>query len=258
MTREVPLDTQRILIPADDQDTVAIRVALTYAVDICQKSNGAVKDAILFLPGKDLVGSSTLTTVIGNANAKTLAKGNPLLLATGVQVLLHTPKTLGNIVSPSVLIAVYADQQMMDLVDTKHNLLAIVAVPHLHDALDQWNSTWTPTVHGEATRAPQQLIDDPVFEQALVALSGGINLSNALLNPRDKDHAETTLRILRANGHAQDPTQIRSWAIRHRWHPKAADELRQLAIKVQSLKGKPKLADAEQAARSYAFWRSKI
>lgn len=135
------MDTQRILISADDQDTVAIRVALTYAVDIFQKSNGAVKNAILFLPGKDLVGSSTLTTVIGVASAKTRWPRALLLLATGVQLLLHTPKNLGNIVSSSVLIAVYADQQMMDLVDTKHNLLAIVVVPHLHVALDQWNST---------------------------------------------------------------------------------------------------------------------
>ena len=42
---------------------------------------------------------------------------------------------------------------------------------------------------------------------------------------------------------------LRAWAIRHRWHPDAANELAALATRISSLKAKPKLERAEDGKR---------
>jgi hypothetical protein len=42
------------------------------------------------------------------------------------------------------VIAVYADQRMMDAIDSNQSLKAVVCVPHLADAVDSWKRTWNP------------------------------------------------------------------------------------------------------------------
>jgi hypothetical protein len=171
---------------------------------------------------------------------------------------LETIRTLKWVSKPSVLISIYSDQKMLDQVDAVKNLLGIVAVPHMPEALDSWQKTWSPIIHGVPQSPEQSLISDPVVEQGLMSLTNGINLSHSLLNPRDKEHAERTLRILRANGHMEKPENLRSWAIKNGWHPKAAEELEKLAGKVFSLKSKPRLSDPDTAKRTYDYWRSKV
>lgn len=171
---------------------------------------------------------------------------------------LETVRTLRWVVKPSVLISVYSDQKMLDQVDSVKSLLGVVAVPHIPEALEKWEKTWSPTIHGVLKQPAQKLIVDPIFEQALISLTHSINLSHSLLNPRDKEHADRTLRILRVNNHAESSENLRSWAVRNGWPPKAADELEKLATKVQSLKSKPRLPDPEVAKKTYEYWCSKI
>jgi hypothetical protein len=191
---------------------------------------------------------------LGDSDAKILRAGGKTKLPGGTPMRLETINTLKSVPSPSVLIAIYSDQKMLDQVDAMVGLLGIVAVPHIPEALNRWEKTWSPIIHGAVTQNPPKLIDDPIVEQALVSLTTTINLSHSLLNPRDKQAADRTLRILRANGHAADPANLRAWATKNGWHPKAAKELEGLASKPWSLKSKPQLPDPDSAKGTYNYW----
>lgn len=252
------MSTIRVLVPGDDQSEEAISLAFGYADEICKLSQGTVQEAILFVPGKESVKFTTLTSALGERNAKKLHDGGIVALPSGMPMHLETIRTLRWVTKPSVLISIYSDQKMLDQVDSTKNLFGIVAVPYIPEALERWQKTWSPTVHGAPKQSAQKLIGDPVVEQALVSLTHGINLSHSLLNTRDKEHSNRTLRILRANGHVEKPENLRSWAVKNGWHPKAAEELEKLAIKVLSLKSKPRLSDPDVAKRTYDYWCSKI
>ena len=251
------METIRILIPGDDQSVNAISLVFSYTNAICKLSKGAVQEAILFVPGKTSVKFTTLSAALGERYAKTLHGGGTVALPSGIPMRLETVRTLRWATKPSVLIAVYSDQKMLDQVDSVKNLFGVVAVPHIPEALEKWEKTWSPTIHGGPKQPAQKLIVDPIVEQALISLTHSINLSHSLLNPRDKDHADRTLRILRVNNHVESSENLRSWAVKNGWHPKAADELEKLATKVQSLKSKPRLSDPEVAKKTYEHWCSK-
>lgn len=246
----------RVLIPCDDQK--AELIAFNYANEICKLSKGLIQEAILFIPGKENIRFTTLSAALGEATAKKLLAGDTFSLPCGIPMRLETIRTLKFVTKPTVLISVYSDQEMLDQVDPITNLFGIVAIPHIPDALEKWQKTWSPVVHGEVEQSAEKLIKDPIFEQALIALTHGVNLSHALLNPRDKEHSNTTLRILHNKGHREAPTNIRSWAIKNGWHPKAANELEALASKTLALKSKPRLENPEVAKNTYEYWCSKV
>jgi len=252
------VETIRVLIPNDDQSVDAISLAFSYANEICKVSQGTIQEVILFVPGKDSVKFTTLSSALGERNAKILHDGGVVSLPSGIPIRLETIRTLRWVTKPSVLISVYSDQKMLDQVDATKNLFGIVAVPHIPEALERWQKTWSPEVHGAAKQSVQTLIGDLIVEQALISLTHSINLSHSLLNPRDKEHTDRTLRILRTNGHAEKPENLRSWAIKNGWHPKAAEELEKLAVKVLALKSKPRLSDPYVAKTTYDYWCSKV
>lgn len=250
------MKTIRVLIPSDDQKAEVI--AFGYADEICKLSEGFIQEAILFVPGKENIQYTSLSTALGEKNTKKLHTGGTINLPCGIPMRLETIRTLRFVTKPSVLISVYSDQKMLDQVDPIKNLYGIVAIPYIPEALEKWRKTWSPTVHGTAEQPTEKLINDPIFEQALIELTHGVNLSHTLLNPRDKEHANTTLRILHTKGHIEAPTNIRSWAIKNGWHPKAANELEALALKVLALKSKPRLPNPEVAQHTYNYWCSRV
>ncbi|MCS0504314.1 hypothetical protein [Ancylobacter mangrovi] len=143
---------------------------------------------------------------------------------------------------------------MMEKVDGLAGLIGVVVVPEFPGEVDAWSARWTPVVHGQQSTAPVKLISDTVVKKALQGLSEWVNLSHAVMNPRDKEHANETLRILRAKGHILDPDKVKSWAIQNGWKPTAADELAKLAAKIQALKSKPSISDFYNAHGKYQSW----
>ncbi|RUW72392.1 hypothetical protein [Mesorhizobium sp. M2A.F.Ca.ET.067.02.1.1] len=156
----------------------------------------------------------------------------------------------------SVLIVYYAAPDILDLVDGLHNVAGVVAVPDLPGTADDWARRWGAIVHGQEQQPPVALIDDPVVVRGLEALTRIVNLSTGLLHPRDKDHANETLRILRAHGHQDPSPHIKSWAIRNGWRPDGAADLEILSRKIWSLKSKPSLSSFHNATVRYERWRN--
>lgn len=246
----------RVVVPIDDMDAESWHVAAGYAQEIALRTEPPVSELVLLTHSKAQLRGTSLEGHIGSGAAKALAAGRAADLGSGMALRHETLQTLRYPARAVVIIAFYADDRMLEFVDGLSRIAGVVAVPDLGDAGKLWRERWAPIVHGQANEpAAAPLIDDPVVVKALEVLSAISNLAHSVMHPRDKEHANETLRILRAKGHALDGGKIKSWAIRNDWKPGAAQELGNLATRVAGLKGKPSLAGFHDPQGRYARWQ---
>jgi hypothetical protein len=247
------MPTTRVLVPIDSAQLAAWQTAIAAADAICAQAGPPLPEVILLTHTKQQLKGTTLAGHLGTM-AKSLAAGQSATLPCGAVLRAETLQTIGLMSRPSVVIAAYADEKMLTTLDGFRQAAGIVALPEFVGGVANWEALWNPFVPGQASKAASVLISDTRVEKALQFLTGYINLSHAMLNPRDKSHADETLRILAAKGHALDPANIKGWAMRNGWHPTAAGELGALATKIKGLSAKPSLAKISSAQSRYDAW----
>lgn len=245
----------RVVVPLDSQDPEAWQYALAYAKKIASAASPPVQKYILLTHTKQQLKGTVLGDHVGASASKALLANKPIALSDGGQLRHETLQTLGMTGRGAVMIAYFADDKMLESIDGLDMVAGVVAVPDLVGLADKWIARWNPVIHGqERAAAAEPLVTDPVIVKALTSLTSLVNLSHGLLNPRDKASADETLRILRSNGHKLEPDQIKSWAIRNKWKPGAADDLAKLATRVRDLKTKPSLISFYNPNGKYQAW----
>lgn len=248
------MSTKRILIPDTTFDGDAIRTALQCLVGLMAEDAG-VRRCLLLIPAKGNLQSTTLEQVLGRKASKLLSDGKEMRLGDGA-VRLETIRSFKSHTSGDVVIAVYADQKMMDAVDSNRSLKAVICVPRLPDAVDDWNRTWNPIMPG-GRQEEVRLIANAIVEAALASLTGRINLSHRVLHPSDTEAVKDAFRILRAHRQTEDPVNMRAWCIKQGWHAGAADEAMKYATKAFALRSKPNVQGAHWASDIYEQWEKK-
>lgn len=246
----------RLVIPIDSDDPDAWSFAIGYAEAIGMQAQPLAKEYVLLTHGKQQLKHTSLAQHMGDAAAKALLANRTVGMPQGNQLRHTTMQTLGGYAPGAVIVAYYADEKMLEMLDGIDGLVGIVAVPDLPNQIDGWIARWNAAVHGQTPSAPTVLISDAVVEKALSSLSSWINLSHNVMNPRDKEHADETLRILRAKGHVFEPDKVKSWAIRNGWKPGAADELAKLATRIGALQTKPSLGKYHDPQGRYDRWKA--
>lgn len=245
----------RILIPIDSQDPDSLAYAFEYAKKIFEVHNKGA-NVVLLVHTKAQISSTSLAGHLGSSLAKSLSKGKTAQLQPGQHVQLQTLKTLGQMLSDTIIIGFYADDKMFDVIDDRKNLIGAIAVPDFKGDADMWAARWGAIIHGEERAAAAKLIEDQVVENALTQLFAMVNPSTGIGHPRDKEYANNVLRILRAKSHTLDAEAIRSFAIQKGWRSRNAADLAKLATKIASLKNKPSLAKIYNAQDRYESWSS--
>jgi hypothetical protein len=243
----------RVVVPLDSQDRMTFGIAVGYGEKIARAAG--VSDVILVTHTKSQLKHTALFGILGPAVSKALANGKTASLGSWGTMRGETMKTIGHRARNAVVIAYYADEKLLDIVDGLHGVVGVVAVPWVPGEADGWVARWNAVVHGQQTQQPQVLIGDQVVVRALETLTAIINLSTGLGHPRDKQMANEILRILRAKGHRDPSGTIKSWAIRNNWSPSAASELEALAKKIWSLKTKPSLSGFHDPDGRYESWK---
>ena len=244
----------RVLVPLDSQDEQTFGLALAYAEQIAKAAG--VANVILLTHNKGQLDGTSLSRLLGPAASKALIKGKTTSLSWGGRLHAETMKTLRYQAQNAVVIAYYANEELLDFVDGLHGVAGTVAVPWVPGEADGWAARWNALVHGQKKQATAVLIDDTVVVRALETLTTIINLSTELGHPRDKQQANEILRILRAKGHGDPSGAIKSWAIRHNWSPNAATDLEALARKIWSLKSKLSLSGFHDPDGRYERWKA--
>lgn len=246
------VEIDRVLVPIDSQSDEAVQTAFGYAKAICEKTGST--DVILLTHTKHQLDHTSLSRALGSRAVGSLRKG-PIALTPGIKLHAETMRTLRWPARNSVIVVYYAETSILDLADGTRNVAGVVAVPDIPGEADSWAKRWGVIVHGQKREPPVPLIEDEVVVRALSGLTRMVNLSTGLGHPRDKQHADEVLRILRAKGHSDPTPNIRSWAIRNGWRPDDAVKLEELSRKIWALKGKPSLASFHNPSERYARWR---
>lgn len=247
-------EIHRVAILEDSQDSESWGLALGYAKLICERSNPKIQDIVLLVHTKQVFAGTVLAGFLGKSAAKTLGSGGPVSLPWGGSMRLATLQTMRTATRPTLVVAYFADEKLLEFIDGLRGVSAVIAVPDLEDGAKKWIDRWGVAVHGQKSSTRRTLIDDPVFEKGLEAITRGVNLAHGLMNSRDKGYADEVLRILRAKGHTADPEMVKSWSIKHGWQPSAATELAALARKIADLKAKPSLAKYYNPEGKYESW----
>ncbi|WP_268562115.1 hypothetical protein [Pseudomonas protegens] len=86
------------------------------------------------------------------------------------------------------------------------------------------------------------------------SLTKVVNRAQNTMHPSDEDHAKRILRILRSRNHQEPAENIKLWAIKNGWLPKAAERLETLAEKAFALRSKQKLDNPVHAEQIYQRW----
>lgn len=244
----------RIIVPIDSMETEAWKLAFGYADAMAVQQTPPVRDVVLLTHTKDQIRHTSLAGFLGQGIALALGKGRTINLPSGATLRHATMRTIGFSANKSIVIVSYGEERILNLVDGLRGLVGVVVVPEFANSADKWAERWNPIVHGEKRTAPVPLIDDAVVAKAFKELALFVNLSHSFIHPRDRQHINETLRILRAKGHILEPSKIESWAIRNGWQPKAAGELANFAGKIAALKSKPSLAGFFDPDTRYARW----
>lgn len=248
------MSTKRILIPDTAFDGGAIRTAFQCLVCVMAEDVG-IRRCLLFIPAKRNIQSTTLEQVLGSKDSKILSDGKEVRLGEGA-LRLETIKTFRPYAPGDAVIAIYADQKMMDAIDSNRSLKAVICVPHVPGAVDDWKRTWNPILPGDR-QEEVRLIGNPVVEAALASMTRRINLGHRVLHPSDTEAVKDAFRILRAHRQTEDPVNIRGWCIKHDWHAGAADEAMRYAAKAFALRSKPSVQGAHWAPDIYDQWERK-
>lgn len=245
----------RVVAAKDGYQADAFELALAYVGAVLKARPDSNPDIVLLTHTKHQLLHTSLAGMLGAAAAKALGSGKSV--GTPVGRFRHaTLRTIGRSVRDGIIIPFYADEKMLDEVDSMLGILAIVAVPHQEGDAASWAVRWNATVHGQDKKAPSRLITDPVIERAMKTVTLLSNISYGALQTRDAKHADEVFRILRHKGHDLVPEQIKSWAIREQWHPGAATEVAKIAAKVKTLKSKPSISSYYNVDERYSRWKN--
>lgn len=234
-----------------------LQAAFRAAESLCRKPESGIARVAILVPTKaNASTSTTLGAHLGENVCKAFEKGQQVSIC-GLPASLVTKKTLTNLPADTLVICVYASQDMMDRIDSFGRPAAIIALPYAEHVIDPWISAWSPLINDIPQAQIGATISDPIVRIAMEGLSGRINLSHGFLNPRDKEAAVRTLRILRRMKHVMAAENVRAWAVAHEWRPSAANELGELVSKTMALKTAPKIDRLKEAKSTYDYWVEK-
>lgn len=229
----------RYIIPPKYGEKGPIIEALKLIISL-HKGSDQSKEITLLIPTKSQLDGTVIDASLGSAACKVLSSGHKVKVTELLSLKCETIRTFKPYSHTDIILCVFPSEKMLDLVDSVDGLEIAIIVPWFKEDTDIWEKTWNPVVLGEKPSEPEDLIDNPVVEEAMKKLTTRVNLSTGLSHPRDKGAAVEILRILRNNGENFNPDALKAWALRNGWIPKGAEDLRiyaQAIIERKSIHG---------------------
>lgn len=220
---------KRTLIRSHGPDGNNVVRGFAAGIKICRELG--VSELTLVVPSKGELGTSAVGAFLKAPAVKRLVNGEAVELPDEVSLRCESSSTIQKAGIKKALLVFYVDGEGMKVIDGLPGVDGIVYVPWMEDEGSAWQRQWNATVLGEQV-APHEPNLDPRVVTALEALTGSVNLSTGLGHPSDKDHARRMFKELRAQGVPVTPGEVEIWAVRNKWKPEHAAELRKMAEKL--------------------------
>jgi hypothetical protein len=214
--------TPRIVVIAGRGDGHAIDSALKE----CERLSGRL--IILLVPTKAHLRIPALQSALGADAVKSLENGDSVRLPGGSDLRVATPRKTDEISARVVILAVYPDRKVLDILDRPIQPSGIVVVIHDPADIREWIRTWNPDILGRPREAEDPLFHDQSVKNALDTFRKRATVGGRL-HPLDRTAAIQMLRDLRHKGLSVDPLALRAWALRRGWAVAGADQFKELA-----------------------------
>lgn len=219
-------DTDRLYIDTEGPGATELRPAFSWFLR--QIANSADRRGLLAVPGKGNLTGTGIETVLGTTTVKNLSKNNRVRVQ-GLTIELMTERINPRFWSGPVL-AVYAGDRLLDMVDSLETPSKILFVPWLRKEGQAWARMWSARELGSTDEPPARQFSNPTVRAALESLTDSVNLSTGLAHSSDRDAAIQMFRLLHDAGEQFDPEETRSWLISELdWEPRHANEVRNVA-----------------------------
>jgi hypothetical protein len=226
----------RFYVEAEGPDVEAVRLGFKWLAKAAARSGAT--EAILAIPTKQNLWGTVFTEALGEPAAKALNAGRPVSLKTGVALKLVTHRMSLYPQAPTPVVCVYTSKAFLDKVDATHNVSEMCVVPWIMDEVQPWIETWAPVeLSGKAPPPPPLPSLHPVLEQALLSLTGRVNLETGVSHPSDRSAATEMFRLLRKHRIPFDPEEVHRWLVAEGgWRPRHADHVKKIAERVRRVR----------------------
>ncbi|MCY3780479.1 MAG: hypothetical protein OXG78_09245 [Chloroflexi bacterium] len=129
----------------------------------------------------------------------------------------------------------YPNARLLEKIDDCYEVTHVLVVPWLMKDIEEWIQTWNAKELGKVDSQPSEpVFSDPVVEQALKSLTRQVNLSTGLGHPSDRDSAIWLFRKLKRANIRYSPIEIKGWLVRHGWRTEYANDVKEVAEKIQN------------------------
>lgn len=129
----------------------------------------------------------------------------------------------------------YPNARLLEKMDDHYGITDVLVVPWIMKDIEEWILTWNAQELGkEDSQMSEPAFSDPVVEAALQSLTIRVNLSTGLGHPSDRDAAIWLFRNLKRANIRYNPIEIKGWLVRHGWRAEHANEVKEVAEKIQN------------------------
>ena len=208
-------------IDAQGSDVDAVRDAFAWLVDAVARvpEQPAVGYAVTSL--KYTLQNSVPRRAIGARVADALTAGRGIVVRGGTLEHTYLAKLPTDTHGP--VLALWADQPMLDKVDGMYGVTEVCIFPRMLDDVVSWVSTWEAVeINGKGRGELPRL--DPILIEALAMLDDTAN--KGMLHPMDVQMAVDIFGSLSRARIPFDPQYVRRWLVgKLGWSPRDADKI---------------------------------
>lgn len=132
------------------------------------------------------------------------------------------------------VLAAWPDRAKLAEIADDRRTRALCVIPWAKGDTTAWEEAAKPELLAGATSTTITSTLDPVVIEALQRLTQMVNQANNLHGSFDRRAAIATLKILHNGGYRLPEYEVYAWAFSHGWPATGAEELRELAAKVDA------------------------
>lgn len=173
----------------------------------------------------------TIEELIGAGGFRSLRNDNRVTIEH-LQVSLVTNRIRPSGWRSGPALVLYPSDDLLDTVDGLHGVTDVLVVPWHRESFQPWIDTWNASdLEGDSgDDKAQEIISDPVLEEALETLHGTVNSSTGVTHPSDRSSAIELFKILEKGGISYDPAEVRAWLVAEKsWDPDHANDVQEIA-----------------------------
>lgn len=157
--------TLRYIFHTEGPKAEPIIRAFAKAKELCKESAAPLKIMLVIPTLQNIQG--VLKAVLGDGISKILLKEKMVEFFNDALIILRTERTFRIGEHADIIIGIYIDERILDLIDSVRSAACVMIVHWLMEETKQWCGTWSPFVLGDNQQISERLEPEKELEEGL-------------------------------------------------------------------------------------------